>query len=49
MILKKGMQIDTKTMANGQNFAGASGIFVMPNTDVTKVSGCSKLALPEMM
>jgi hypothetical protein len=41
MMLKKGMQIATRTIANGQKGAGLSGIFVMPKTDVTNVRGCS--------
>jgi len=39
MMLKKGMQIVTKTMANGVKFAGLSGMFVMPKTEVTNVRG----------
>jgi predicted RecA/RadA family phage recombinase len=39
MMLKKGMQIATRTIANGQNGAGLSGMFVIPKTDVTNVRG----------
>jgi len=39
-MLKKGTQIAASVMANGQNGAGSAGMFVMPNIEVTKVSGC---------
>ena len=41
MMLKKGMQIATRTMAKGQKGAGLSGIFVIPKTEVTNVRGYS--------
>ena len=44
MMLKKGMQIATRTIANGQNGAGLSGMFVIPKTDVTNVRGYQRVS-----
>lgn len=40
MILKKGTQIATSVIANGQYGAGSAGMLVIPKMDVTNVRGC---------
>ena len=44
MMLKNGMQIATSVIANGQYGAGSAGMFVIPNMDVTNVSGYHKVS-----
>lgn len=39
MMLKKGIQIATSVIANGQYGAGSAGMLVMPKMLVTKVNG----------
>ena len=39
------MQIATSVIANGQYGAGSAGMLVIPNIDVTNVSGCRKVSL----